>query len=136
VAAAVRVPALTAQTAVLLRARVRAAVAALVQAAKAPVAAPEVRAVQDVAAAPGAALWHSPILIVLQWAARGRAQEALEAAGGAELGPVVAWAAAVAVRDRAAWAAAAVAAQEWAAVRGATGPPVKTNGELPVVALD
>src|SRR6185503_20240790 len=40
-AAAVRVPALTAQTAVLLQARVRAAAPALVQLAKAPVGAPE-----------------------------------------------------------------------------------------------
>lgn len=44
-----RVPPLTAQTAVLLQARVRAA--ALVQLAKAPVAAPEVQAVLDAAAA-------------------------------------------------------------------------------------
>jgi len=44
------------------------------------------------------------------------------------------------VRDRAAWVAAAAAAQEWAeaaaAARAAAGPPVNTNGDLSVVALD
>jgi len=121
----VRVPALTAQTAVLLQARVRAAAPALVQLAKAPVGAPEVQAVLDAAAAPEAALWHSPILIVLQWAAQGRAPVALEARA-VEVEPVVAWVAAVAARDRAAWAGAAAAAQEWAAAQGA-GPPVNTK---------
>jgi hypothetical protein len=53
-----------------------------------------------------------------------------------EVEPVVAWAAAVAVRDRAAWAGAAAAGQEWVAARGAAGPPVNTNGDLSVVALD
>jgi hypothetical protein len=118
------------------RARDRAAAAALVQVAKAPVGAPEVQAVLDAAAAPEAALWHSPILIVLQWAAQGPAPVALEAARAVEVEPVVAWVAAVAVRDRAAWAGAAAAAQEWAAARGAAGPPVNTNGNLSVVALD
>jgi len=137
-AAAVRVQALTARTAVLLRARARRAAAALVQAAKAPVGILVARAVQAVMAVPGAALWHSPILIVLRRAAAGQAW-AREAAGAVEVEAMVAWVAAV-VRDRAAWVAAAAAAQEWAeaaaAARAAAGPPVNTNGDLSVVALD
>jgi len=136
VAAAVHVRALTARTAALLRAKARRAAAAPVQAAKAPVGTPVARAVQAVVAVPGAALWHSPILIVLRRAAQGQAREAAVAV---EVEAVVAWVAAV-VRDRAAWVAAAAAAQEWAeaaaAARAATGPPVNTNGDLSVVALD
>ena len=86
------------------------------------------RAVLDAAAAPEAALWHSQILIVLQWAAQGRAPVALEARA-VEVEPVVAWVVAVAVRDRAAWGAAA-AAQEWAAAQGAAGLPVNTNASF------
>ena len=75
-------------------------------------------------------------MIVLRRAAQGQAREAAVAV---EVEAVVAWVAAV-VRDRAAWVAAAAAAQEWAeaaaAARAAAGPPVNTNGDLPVVAFD
>ena len=131
-AAAARVPAPTARTAVLLQAKDRPVAVALVQVAKVPVVAPEARAAQDVArAAPGAALWHSPISIVHRWGARGRAAVALVAAGEVEVQAAAALeeaAAAAQAADRlvVVWGEAAAA---WvvavAAARGAAGPPGK-----------